>query len=171
MCEGGTKDISFESYLSLNLEMIDTGLIDLIDVEFFSIPCENVKNLIHAAHEKGIKVVASNHDFCKTPSCEELVMRLTAMREAGADLPKIAVMPTCKEDVLTLLMATHKVSSLPEFPPVITMSMGSLGSLSRILGEFTGSCLTFGTAGEESAPGQIPAGKLKELLTQLHEIL
>ena len=39
--------------------------------------------------------------------------------------------------------------------PVVTMSMGALGVVSRMAGEIFGSCITFGAVGEISAPGQI----------------
>ena len=48
--------------------------------------------------------------------------------------------------------------------PVITMSMGKQGIVSRISGSLTGSALTFATAGEASAPGQIPVEKMREIL-------
>ena len=51
----------------------------------------------------------SNHDFFKTPSKEEIISRLCAMQEKGADIPKIAVMPQSKKDVLTLLSATNEM--------------------------------------------------------------
>jgi 3-dehydroquinate dehydratase-1 len=47
------------------------------------------------------------------------------------------------------------------------MSMGKLGAVSRFTGSVFGSALTFGTVGKSSAPGQIPAVKLKELLSFL----
>ena len=37
--------------------------------------------------------------------------------------------------------------------PVITMSMGAMGVISRVSGRLTGSCMTFGSAGRASAPG------------------
>ncbi|MFQ9703635.1 MAG: type I 3-dehydroquinate dehydratase [Enterocloster clostridioformis] len=37
--------------------------------------------------------------------------------------------------------------------------------------EVFGSCLTFGSVKEASAPGQIEAGKLKDILTTIHENL
>ena len=52
--------------------------------------------------------------------------------------------------------------------PMITMSMKKMGLISRIAGEITGSCMTFGTAGEASAPGQIDAEQLKQVLDLLH---
>ena len=92
------------------------------------------------------------------------------MEALGADLAKIAVMPQSPEDVLTLLSATcqaHRQLSCP----VISMSMGGTGLVSRLSGEIFGSCMTFGSVGEASAPGQIPARTLKEILTLTHRTL
>ena len=78
----------------------------------------------------------------------------------GADIGKIAVMPQCRRDVITLLEATEAVSKAIPIP-IITMSMASDGLISRMAGEVFGSCITFGSAVEASAPGQIPVGELK----------
>ena len=53
-------------------------------------------------------MIASNHDFRKTPSKEELIARMRKMQELGADIPKIAVMPQSTEDLLTLLLPRKK---------------------------------------------------------------
>ena len=52
--------------------------------------------------------------------------------------------------------------------PIITMSMGKLGLISRLCGEVFGSALTFGCAGQASAPGQIDAKELKAVLEITH---
>ena len=49
------------------------------------------------------------------------------------------------------------------------MSMSPLGLMSRICGETFGSCVTFGSVLKPSAPGQIQASKLKEVLQIIHE--
>ena len=49
----------------------------------------------------------------------------------------------------------------------MTMSMGALGAVSRVSGSLTGSAVTFGTAGHASAPGQLPAAELREMLELL----
>ena len=122
--------------------------------------------VITLAHAHGGRVVLSSHDFQKTPSENELYRRLFLMESMGGDLAKLAVMPNCEQDVLTLLSATRKAADALNVP-VITMSMGRLGAVSRISGRLTGSCMTFGTAGEESAPGQLPAKTLKHILETL----
>lgn len=99
--EGGEKAIETEAYVELNQKAARTGLIDLVDVEAFT-GDDAVKAVVETAHGCGVKVVASNHDFHKTPSQEEIVLRLRKMQDLGADIPKIAVMPQNKKDVLTL---------------------------------------------------------------------
>lgn len=52
--------------------------------------------------------------------------------------------------------------------PLISMAMGEEGMISRIAGENFGSCVTFGTVGEASAPGQLPLKELKRMMNALH---
>ena len=49
------------------------------------------------------------------------------MQTLGADIPKIALMPTYKKDVLTLLEATLEMSEQYADRPIITMSMAGTG--------------------------------------------
>lgn len=167
--EGGEKEISPEEYCNLNAVVCASGYVDLIDVELF-MGDDIVRSLVCAAHEEGVKVVASNHDFVATPEKEELLARLRKMRELGADIPKIAVMPQSSADVLTLLCATEEMSRTADCP-IITMSMSNKGVISRVCGEFFGSALTFGSAAKASAPGQMNVGDLKTVLNLLHESL
>lgn len=88
----------------------------------------------------------SNHDFDKTPSFDEITGRLIGMKKLGADVAKLACMPNSAKDVLTLLSATEAVKSQYPDEPIITMSMGKLGAISRISGEIFGSALTFSSA-------------------------
>lgn len=168
--EGGEKSISQEAYVSLNQTMARSGCADLIDVEMFT-GDEAVSTIVQTAHEYGVKVIMSNHDFQKTPDQKEIVSRLCRMQEMGADIPKIAVMPQCKKDVLTLLAATQEMVLEYADRPVITMSMASDGVISRLCGEVFGSALTFGAAGKASAPGQMEVKDLRTVLEILHKSL
>lgn len=168
--EGGEKDIDTETYVALNQQIAKTGLVDLVDMEAFT-GDEAVKQVIETAHACGVKVVTSNHDFDKTPDKEELVSRLRKMQDLGADIPKIAVMPQNKKDVLTLLAATEEMATEYADRPIITMSMAGTGVISRLCGEVFGSALTFGAAGKASAPGQMGVEDLKTVLTLLHNSL
>lgn len=166
--EGGEKEIDEKNYRTLNQLVVESGLADLIDVEVFS-GDEVVNDLVRTAHENEVKVIGSNHDFEKTPSKEEIIRRLQKMQELDVDLPKIAVMPRKKEDVLTLLAATEEMNRKYADRPIITMSMAGDGIISRLCGEVFGSALTFGAAGQASAPGQIGVKELRQILTILHE--
>ena len=168
--EGGEKSIETETYVELNQNAAKTGLVDLVDVEAFT-GDDAVKAVVETAHANGVKVIASNHDFHKTPAKDEIVSRLRKMQELGADIPKIAVMPQNKKDVLTLLSATEEMASEYEDRPIITMSMSGTGVISRLCGEVFGSALTFGAVGKVSAPGQMGIEDLTTVLGLLHKSL
>lgn len=168
--EGGEKAIEKAAYVKLNKAIIASGNCDLVDVECFTGEVE-VKEIVDFAHEHNVFVVMSNHDFDKTPAYDEIISRLKLMQDRNADIPKIAVMPTCKSDVLTLLQATLDMSEKYADRPIITMSMASNGVISRLAGEVFGSALTFGAAKVASAPGQINANDLKSVLSILHNSL
>lgn len=166
--EGGEAHISKEYYVKLNCEAAKTKEVDLIDVELFT-GDEYIKEIVEEAHNNDVKVVISNHDFYKTPDKEEIISRLVRMKELNADIPKIAVMPQSESDVLTLLCATNEMKEKYRNIPIITMSMAGMGLISRIAGEFFGSALTFGAADKASAPGQIRAEELYNVLQILHK--
>ena len=163
--EGGNLPCDSERYRTLIENICADGYADLVDIELFTTG-EDGQELARLAAEKGTKTIFSSHDFLKTPPRDEILSRLEKMEQLGADICKIAVMPHSAEDVLTLLSATEerfRVSCVP----LITMSMGRLGAVSRVCGELIGSCLTFGTLEQASAPGQLPADKLVGMLEML----
>ncbi len=168
--EGGEKAIEDDVYADINIRAAQTGYVDMVDVEVFT-GDEIVKKIIDGAHAAGVKVVASNHDFFKTPDKDDIVGRLRKMQDLGADIPKIAVMPQNKKDVLTLLAATEEMATEYADRPIITMSMAGTGVISRLAGEVFGSALTFGAAAKASAPGQMGVEDLKDVLTKLHNAL
>jgi 3-dehydroquinate dehydratase I len=165
--EGGERDIAAADHEALLLAAIGSGRVDAVDVELFS-DRDALHRVVGAAHAAGVPVVMSSHDFAATPDREEIVARLTAQQDLGADVVKIAVMPNDAADVVTLLEATLAYSSTVGARPAITMAMGGLGVVSRLAGETFGSALTFGTVGRASAPGQVDARALREVLALVH---
>ena len=111
-------------------------------------------------------MIGSSHDFSNTPAKDEMVSRLMMIEREGADIAKLAVMPKDREDVLALLNACSIAQTCMDIP-FIAISMGKLGMISRFSGELLGSCITFGAGTKASAPGQIAAGKLREILELL----
>lgn len=163
--EGGEKEISSEKYMELIKSVIDSGMTDAVDVEaFFD---DNVlRDIVSYSREKRVIIIASNHDFEKTPEKSDIVRRLKIMEEEGADIAKIAVMPKSKKDVAVIIQALCEAEESIDIP-VTAISMGKLGAVSRVAGEVFGSCITFGVADKASAPGQMEAQKLKEVLELL----
>lgn len=168
--EGGQKEVSSDFYVNLNKTISESRLIDIIDVELFNDE-KNIKELIEIAHLNNVFVIVSNHDFYKTPSKEEILSRLRKAQELGGDIPKIAVMPTCASDVITLLDATRIMKEGYADGPIITISMSGKGIISRLSGELFGSDLTFGSAKKASAPGQISVVNLRKIIQLLHSNL
>lgn len=168
--EGGEKAIEPQDYAALNISAAKSGLVDLIDVEIFT-GDKIVKEIIETAHEAGVKIVGSSHDFARTPEKDEIVGRLRRMQQLGADIPKIAVMPRNRKDVLTLLLATEEMAVEYADRPIITMSMSGTGLISRLCGEVFGSSCTFGAVGKTSAPGQMNAEDLDTVLELIHRSL
>lgn len=165
--EGGEKAIDTKDYKDLNLRAAKTGYVDFIDVEIFT-GDDVVREIIGGAHAAGVRVIASNHDFFKTPAKSDIIYRLRKMQDMGADIPKIAVMPQSKRDVLTLLCATEEMVTDYADRPIITMSMAGTGVISRLCGEVFGSSMTFGAAKKASAPGQMGVNDLNTVLDLLH---
>ena len=164
--EGGVKEVSEAAKNSVYDAAIDKRLIDFVDKELKYGEAE-LSRLKKRASAKGVSLIVSYHDFKKTPSREFIYSQLAQQIRYGADVAKIALMPQCEEDVLSVLSATLAVRR--EFPdvPLITMSMGSMGMHSRIVGGLYGSDLTFAVGSAASAPGQIPVAQVKELFDLL----
>lgn len=161
--EGGNKDISYKEYARLLVAA--SAKADMVDIEMYH--TEDITGLISIIKKSSV-VIGSYHDFFGTPSTQEITDRLVYMYNAGADIPKIAVMPAARMDVIRLMEASLKAKELLKGKPVITMSMSGMGLISRIAAENTGSAVTFGCIGRPSAPGQIEVSELKKMLDILH---
>ena len=164
--QGGYGDVTSEQLDDIHDIAAESGVVDLLDVEFFAEEYPIIKIL--KLQEKGIKIVASHHDFEETPERDVMKMLLERMCAGNADIVKIAVMPKDTDDVLRLLSVTSEFSRENLDTPIISMSMGKLGMISRLCGETFGSCVTFAANKESSAPGQMNMEKVIEIVDFLH---
>ena len=164
--EGGAKEINDEAYIDINISAVQSGLIDMVDVELFK-GKDIVEKIVEAAHDDGVSVIISNHDFKSTPNKEIIAKRLCAMQDMGADIVKIALMPNNEDDVNTLIDAATEVCR-DATCPVIAISMGDMGRVSRTDCERIGTSVTFASATNSSAPGQINIKELREELMNKH---
>lgn len=165
--QGGCKALSAADIYDIHQVAAESDVVDFIDVEYFE--AKNPQKEIAMLREMGAYVIASHHDFEQTPDPEVIRMLLEQIRESGADVVKLAVMPQNMWDVLHLLEETNRFHENHPDYPLITMSMGAKGGISRVAGEFFGSCVTFGAGGQASAPGQLPVKQLEEILHILHQ--
>lgn len=162
--EGGEK-LAFTTpgIHEINEAVIESAIPDMVDVELFS-GAEDIQKLVTLAHQKGVYIIMSNHDFHTTPEADVMLNRLRSMQDMGADIAKIAVMPNDEMQLLRLLAVTNTMYEKYAEIPLITISMGRLGVLSRLCGQIFGSAVTFAALDQASAPGQIPVDELNTML-------
>lgn len=166
--EGGEKiALSEEQVLAMYEAVCASQSIDLIDYEMAN-EAANIVRVRTAAKAHDIKLVLSFHNFSYTPGLETLVGKFLNADQLGADVAKVAVMPRDLDDVLTVLNATQAANHKLRIP-LISMSMGPYGSLTRMFGWAFGSALTFAVGAAASAPGQVPIEDLNTVLGLLQK--
>lgn len=158
--EGGTGDLSQKKIEEILMEVAESGCVDFVDYEFSQ--GTDVKKMISSLQELGAKVIASHHEFERTPSKDEMMKLLKDMEASGADIVKLAIMPKDFKDTLRLMDTSLEFDEESDCP-LISMAMGDLGKVSRVAGRFFGSVVTFAALGAESAPGQISYGEIRVL--------
>ncbi|MFC5050066.1 type I 3-dehydroquinate dehydratase [Rubritalea spongiae] len=131
---------------------------------FVDIELANLAEMATAAEQartNGALVVASFHDFKKTPDTDFLRDKVKHALDLGADMVKIAVHHNSVEDMYrcaTLMQEGHSIA-------ISLMGMGSLAPVSRVLYSQLGSLLNYGYLGDkETAPGQWPASLLSQAI-------
>ena len=158
--EGGQCEIKQSNYKEICT--LAASVCDYVDVEIIG-HYEIAKDLVSGIQKEGAKVIGSNHHFHDTPDDEEIIEIMKNMEGAGADICKIAVMPKEKEDVERFIQISEKLKEIIS-TPIITMSMGELGAVTRVCTKQTGSCVTFAVGVSPSAPGQIDVHMARKLL-------
>lgn len=164
--EGGNKKIGWNEYCDLCLFIAEKGKefnVEFVDVEVFK--DDKANELINSLHEKGMNVIGSNHHFDKTPDKEEMVKILSTIEKSGADVCKLAVMPRDKKDVEVLIEASKETDEKIK-APIITMSMGELGAVTRVIPKITKISVTFAAGVSASAPGQPSIKVVRKLLQE-----
>lgn len=136
-------------------------LATLIDIELRS--AMDMRSLMTAARARGVSVVGSFHDFQATPGDEVLSGAIEMAQTAGFDAVKFATYLNGPDDLIRLMKLLTGHRRLP----MSVMGMGALGRLSRLTLAKLGSLLNYGFIGDSNAPGQWPAPRLKELLSEL----
>lgn len=146
--EGGGWDDSDSERLAL-YECV-APCVEAVDVELSSKPIAGT--VVDGARALGKCAIVSFHDFDRTPTPAALDDIAARAKNLGADIVKIAAMCRTPDDVRTLAEYTlrHREKGL------VTIGMGEVGLLSRVLFPALGSLFTFASFVEGTAAGQIP---------------
>jgi 3-dehydroquinate dehydratase-1 len=165
--EGGEPiPIEEDAVVDLYAALCASGHVDFVDYEL-SQPEHHRRRVRAVSQAHGVALIVSHHDFSGTPRQADMLETLRRAEREHADVAKLAVMPRTPSDVLALLEATAQASAALRIP-VVTMSMGALGKLSRICGWQYGSSVTFGAGERVSAPGQMPIEALRGAMAALN---
>lgn len=115
------------------------------------------ESLSKARHLKKLTIV-SMHDFTHTPKhLENLFKKALSTR---ADIVKMAFQANSNEDVMDLIHFTHQHRK----HHLVTLAMGSLGKLARLVLPAAGSLFAYTYLSAPKAPGQIDAKTLQSHL-------
>ncbi len=148
--EGGVFRGSEDERFNILYECCD--LVEYVDIEL-----QSDDEYIQKIHDTGVKTIVSYHDFEKTPDLNEIMYIVEKEHEMG-DIAKVAFMPQNLEDTLTILAVLSHCDN------TIAISMGDLGSYTRVMASKFESPITFAAGTDVTAPGQIDIETMKALL-------
>ena len=149
--EGGSFKGTEEERFEILYECCD--LLDYVDIEL-----QSNDEYIKKIHDTGVTTIVSYHDFEKTPKLSEITYIVEKEQKLG-DIAKVAFMPQDLDDTLTILAV------LSHCEDTIAISMGDLGSYTRVMASKFNSPITFAAGTDVTAPGQIDIETMKSLLT------
>lgn len=162
--EGGLFQGAEEERIDWLIKAVEEGAayVDLelkADKQIHLLLKENV-----AGHD--CQLILSSHDFEKTADYSSLTERISAMKEAGADIGKLITTAKTEKDALSVLKTMEYARQL-EFP-LIAFCMGGAGAVTRIATCDLGGYMTYCAAeqGAGTAPGQIDAFSMHEIFSR-----
>lgn len=165
--QGGVHTMTEDTYFSTLSLLLSSRWADLMDLEYGH-DSMDTKVLMARAREKKMPLLMSFHSFHRALPENEITNTLEAMASFHPDILKIAVMPETPADVAALLSAAAKrMTRFPE-TPVMTIAMGPMGVLTRAAGNYMGGPITFAAGKEASAPGQLTAKEMRQVLDVLY---
>jgi 3-dehydroquinate dehydratase-1 len=163
--EGGEAEDD-EARLAELADAAELACVGAVDVELKSLTAGEGEPVAERARRTGTNVVASVHEFERTPPKPDLRGDLETATER-ADVGKLAVTAESRSDVLDLLAVTHEFASAGE--RVATMAMGAPGRHSRAVAPLYGSRIGYAPVDPEdaTAPGQYDLATLSRLVEYL----
>ena len=136
---------------------------DIVDIELGT---RNLKQAVELI-KKRAKCLLSFHELKGTPPLGKMEEVVQKQLEAGADICKVVTTAQRFEDNTAVLQLITKFPKIR----VVSLAMGALGIVSRILCPLVGGDFTYASVekGQESAPGQITARDLRKIYEMVAE--
>jgi 3-dehydroquinate dehydratase I len=161
--QGGGGSDNYEIGRRFLTQGLEAGA-QMVDVEFDLPPRFREGFLIHAGAGR---TILSIHLLDNTPSWTALRKLLLDMAAVGTSVIKIVSLARSLEDNLRVLRLIPEARQ--KGLAIIAFCLGPLGRISRVASPLLGGYLTFAALeeGEESAPGQIPAREMRQILSLL----
>ena len=155
--EGGLREWQGDDRLRVTLDLLPMAVA--VDWEAALLP--QAQDLVQAVKARDVMLIASHHDFEKTPTAEEMLEIEASARAAGADMVKFAFRVRSLDDVQVGIELLRRATG-----PLAVMGMDAMfGPFSRILYAKHGSELIYGYLGDTpTAPGQWSAAHFKRSL-------
>lgn len=165
--EGGSFEGSERERIALLKEAVELGA-EYVDIELSTEDALIEELLLKIRnHDSQTGLIVSHHDFNGTLSEKRLKEKFNECLRAGADIVKIVTYANSVEDNLKVLNLIPYAKRKGK--EIITFCMGNPGRISRAVAPLLGSYLGFASLerGDESAPGQMTAHEMKQVLTIL----
>lgn len=166
--EGGAFTGEEATRLDGLVEAAAHDAVGAVDLELETLRSERGAETTDAVREHDAAVVASVHDFERTPASSTLRRLLHEAASLG-DVGKLAVTAETGADALRLLEATHAATAWGD--RVATMAMGAAGSHTRAVAPVYGSRIGYAPVdpADATAPGQYDLATLRTLVDGLNE--
>lgn len=160
--EGGRRHIS--DTMKLKIFKDNLSLVDAVDIELHSPILPEVVKMARSSRKK---VIVSWHNLNMTPSDKILKIFLTKAKRSGAHIVKIAAKANRAEDCNRLMKFTIENRS----KNIITISLGGIGRLSRLVFPGLGSLITYAYINKPSGSGQLSLRDLRSHLRAYYPLL
>ncbi|MBD3256692.1 MAG: type I 3-dehydroquinate dehydratase [Candidatus Lokiarchaeota archaeon] len=177
--EGGSMELDdFERFKILKL-LIESRP-SYFDLEM-NTNIETLRNIIALANENDVSLIFSYHNFEKTPSYEEALVRVENFKNLLLNNHLIdflffkrviyKVIFTAQEfkDNLIPLKLCRTISKKERDQGIVSFCMGEKGLFSRIMCVKTGSAFTYSSFNDITAPGQISFHNMREIYNLLFQ--
>ena len=131
-----------------------------VDIELQS-PRLFRRKLIKTAHEQGVRVISSYHNFKRTPPAEKLD---EMVREAlcDSDYAKVVCLPGNEGDITTLLDLVRRYPG-----KVAAFGLGEKAAHTRILSLKLGAPFGYAKGQDATSAGQLTAGEMRKQLSEI----